>query len=103
MEMEHDDRRKFRRQAVIWDAAMLAQDTTAGCTVLNLSAGGAKIMTDRTDIASSRVTLHIPQRGFFVCEIAWRYGHTMGLRFLEEPASVQRVLAETLPGVSAAP
>jgi len=102
MEIQHDDRRRFRRQAVIWDAAMLEQEKTVDCTVLNLSAGGAKIMIDRTDITSSRVTLRIPQCGVFVCEVAWRHGHTMGLRFLEDPASVQRVLADTLPGIAAA-
>lgn len=97
----HDDRRTYQRQAVIWDAALQMEGKRADCTVLNLSAGGAKVMIDRPEVTSKFVTLGIPQFGNFTGEVAWRHGHTIGIRFHEEPSQVAIALADALPKVAA--
>jgi hypothetical protein len=53
------------------------------CTVIDLSDSGAKIRTDDPTAVNSKLKLSFSRDGRKgrPCEVAWRRGHTMGLRF----------------------
>lgn len=53
------------------------------CTVIDLSDSGAKIRTDDPSSVNSKLKLSFSRDGRKgrSCEVAWRRGHTMGLRF----------------------
>ncbi len=53
------------------------------CTVLDLSDSGAKIRTDDPASVNSKLKLSFSRDGRKgrACEVAWRRGNTMGLKF----------------------
>jgi PilZ domain len=53
------------------------------CTVIDLSDSGAKIRTDDPSSVNSKLKLSFSRDGRKgrSCEVAWRRGHTMGLKF----------------------
>lgn len=53
------------------------------CTVIDLSDSGAKIRTDDPTAVNSRLKLSFSRDGRKgrSCEVAWRRGNTMGLKF----------------------
>lgn len=53
------------------------------CTVIDLSDTGAKIRTDDPNAVSSKLKLSFSRDGRkgLPCEVVWRRGQTMGLKF----------------------
>lgn len=63
--------------------------TRRGCTVLDVSPGGAKIMMDVAIDVRDRFVLALvpnhPRREH--CEVVWRRGKTYGVKFVTEDAA----------------
>jgi len=55
------------------------------CTVLDVSPGGAKIVTDVAIDVRDRfgLTLMPEHPGLYECEVVWRRGKTYGVKFLQ--------------------
>ena len=103
---KHAERRKFPRTRVIWPGTFQTESGTVACTILNLSANGAKLSLHAPLTADIRSgTLIIPRLGAFKAKIAWRAPEgvdEIGLTFEAEPAEVVRKLAGALPKSRAA-
>jgi hypothetical protein len=95
------DNRKFPRTDVQWSGTLETGGQTLDCTVLNLSANGAKLLlNDPISGNSWSGVLSIPSLGSFQAKVAWstpKGSNEIGLTFQDPPAAVALVLAEALP------
>lgn len=102
----YEEQRKFPRTGVIWPATLQTDAETLKCTVLNLSANGAKLKL-HTPMTAGRLmgTVAIPRLGTFKATIAWRADEAsgeIGLTFQDPPTDVAEALASVLPASRAA-
>jgi hypothetical protein len=85
-ELRTKTQREPRRQMNKWPAWFTTDEgvTRIECVVLDVSPGGAKIMTDAAiDVRDSFVLALMPERPKrHSCEVVWRRGRTYGLKFL---------------------
>lgn len=93
------EQRRFRRCAVMWSACVFSAGRTIGATVLNVSAGGARIRLSDTAMLDDRATLSIKRFGDFAGRLAWRAGNEVGLEFLDPPERVVEKVGDTLPRI----
>ena len=104
------DRRRHRRARVLWGATLIADgvDEAVTCTVVDISAGGAKLMMNTKmmgrdpDLLSlmtpgAQVTLSVRASGTVPAEIVWQDADRAGLRFLIEPAEVRARFPGVVP------
>ena len=95
------EQRKFPRTDVTWPGKLETGGETLDCTVLNLSANGAKIVLNVPVTGNSwSGVLSIPSLGAFKAKVAWstpKGSNEIGLTFDAPPAAVALVLAEALP------
>ena len=98
---EESELRKFPRTSVSWLGTLETGGETLDCTVVNLSANGAKLqLNDPVTGHDWSGTLTIPSLGAFKAKVAWstpRGANELGLTFQDPPAAVALVLAEALP------
>jgi hypothetical protein len=90
------EKRRYRRSAVIWPAVVSTPDGERQCTVLNLSAGGARIKIDRLPSANVAVSLRIAGVGQFPSRVAWLKGDGAGLEFAVAPDVAARAIGQAL-------
>ena len=79
-EKKRATRKSVQRAAwIVLDGGFAARP----CTVIDLSDSGAKIRTDDPTAVNSRLKLSFSRDGRKgrSCEVAWRRGNTMGLKF----------------------
>ncbi len=93
------EQRRFRRCAVLWSACVFSGGRTMDATVLNVSAGGARIRISETAVLDDRATLSINRFGDFAGRLVWRNGNEFGLEFLDPPEHVVTKVGETLPRI----
>jgi len=95
------EHRKFPRTDVAWSGKLETGGETLDCTVLNLSANGAKIVLNVPVTGNSwSGVLSIPSLGAFKAKVAWstpKGSNEIGLTFEAPPAAVALILAEALP------
>jgi len=95
------ENRKFPRTDVQWSRTLETGGETINCTVLNLSANGAKlVLNDPVQGNRWSGVLSIPSLGEFKAKVAWsipKGSNAIGLTFEDPPAAVALVLAEALP------
>jgi len=109
------DRRRHRRARVLWGATLTADgldgEMTCGevtCTVVDISAGGAKLMMNAKmmgrdpDLLSlvtpgTHVTLSVRASGTVPAEVVWQDADRAGLRFLIEPVEVRARFPGVIP------
>lgn len=104
------DRRQHRRARVLWGATLNAEGLAGEmtCTVLDISAGGAKLMVNATvmgrdpDLLSmvspeTRVTLGVRASGVVPAEVVWQSGDRVGVRFLIAPEAVRAQFPGVVP------
>lgn len=95
------EHRKFPRTDVEWPGQLETDGQVLECTVLNLSANGAKLVLAEPVAGNSwSGTLSIPSLGAFKAKVAWstpKGSNEIGLTFSDPPAAVALVLAEALP------
>jgi hypothetical protein len=105
-----EDRRRHRRSRVLWGATVTAEgvDGEVTCTVVDISAGGAKLMMNAKMIGRDpdllgmltpgcEVTLSVRASGTVPAEIVWQDGDRAGLRFLIEPDDVRARFPGVVP------
>ncbi|WP_169816636.1 PilZ domain-containing protein [Rhodovibrio salinarum] len=108
--LSRQDRRAHRRSRVLWGATLMADgvDGEVTCTVVDISAGGAKLMLNEKligrdpDLLSvvtpgERVTLSVRASGSVPAEVVWQEGDRAGLRFLIDPADVRARFPGVVP------
>lgn len=93
------EQRRFRRCAVLWSACVFSAGRTTSATVLNVSAGGARIRLAETAMLDDRATLSTKRFGDFAGRLAWRAGNEFGLEFLDPPERVVEKVGDTLPRI----
>ncbi len=80
------ERRSLSRKKLIKSGKIIYQYGTCvmGCTILSLSDGGAAIKPDDQHFACpTKFTLEIRNSGTVDCEVCWRYGDKLGVRFVD--------------------
>jgi hypothetical protein len=105
-----EDRRRYRRSRVLWGATVTAEgiDDEVTCTVVDISAGGAKLMMNAKmmgrdpDLLSMvtpgcQVTLSVRASGTVPAEVVWQDGDRAGLRFLIDPEDVRARFPGVVP------
>jgi hypothetical protein len=86
------DRRGSRRQRVLKKALILFNDgrSSVGCQILDLSGVGAKLLPIDVFSCPSEFVLK-PQSGeHYHCEVVWRRGERIGVRFLPRTTDDRR-------------
>ena len=104
------ERRRHRRSRVLWGAILTADgfDGEVTCTVVDISAGGAKLMINAriigrdADLLSlvtpgEQVTLSVRASGSVPAEVVWQDGDRAGLRFLIDPEDVRARFPGVVP------
>ncbi len=84
-----DERRESERFPIMMRASVMAGDVNLEATIFDVSAGGAKVRLDGTDIPApenmaQNVILHIPAYGEVPADVVWRDEEYLGLRFQQD-------------------
>ena len=86
MKVRQVERRRLPRKKTIRSGKIIYQSATCvmGCTILNLSDGGAAIRPDdQYFCCPTKFTLEIRDSGAVNCEVCWRDGDKLGVRFVD--------------------
>ena len=83
VKVQREPRRQLRNRAT-W-ISFGEDDARRECTVLDVSPGGAKIVTDVAIDVRDRfgLTLMPEHPGRYECEVVWRRGKTYGVKFVQ--------------------
>ena len=92
-----ENRREFGRTLVLMSGTVYSEREVGQCAIFNLSLGGAKVRVSEPLPEGHPVTLTISRSGVFRGEVVWQNERLAGIRFLDSPRSVARVLGEFLP------
>jgi hypothetical protein len=90
------EQRRFTRKAVVWPGRVATEDGTLDCSVLNLSAGGARLRVVDALAPDAIVNLRIAGVGRFPARVVWRREHNVGVEFRMPPESVEAVISGPL-------
>lgn len=91
--------RKATRIQVLWNGSLHAGERSSACRILDVSLGGAKVQVANPSDIPSPVTLKIDRFGEFPCEIQWRQGDYLGLRFLADQETVANTIGQAVPQI----
>jgi len=86
------DRRTYPRKRVLWEAAIRAGASEAGCVLLNVSDGGALLRVADPFACPTTLDIEIARVGSFPAEVAWRGADSVGLTFKDSPREVSQRL-----------
>ena len=88
--------RGHQRTRVLWNAEVRCEyGDSLKCQILDIAAGGAKLRAHIAPPVGSTVDLVLGWSGaVFPSKIVWRRGNHAGIRFLEDPRTVQARLDE---------
>ena len=90
--MNSGERRIHLRTSVSFEASLVFEGGNAGCTVVDISVGGAKLRTDSQLARESPLILEIKAYGAFPGHVRRQSAGELGMAFDEPP----EVIAETL-------
>lgn len=96
-EASWENRRKHKRKPVLWAARIETPDGDFDCIALDLSRGGAKVRLAAPLALHQAVTLVIDRFGALGAEVVWRRSGQVGLKFTDDPATIARILGNSLP------
>ncbi len=91
--------RKATRIQVLWNGSLHAGERSSACRIVDVSLDGAKAQVTNPSDIPSPVTLKIDRFGEFHCEIAWREGDCLGLRFLGDRETVAETIGRAVPQI----
>jgi hypothetical protein len=94
---ELGNRRRYPRTNVLWSGEVAAGERRAGCTVLNVSAGGAKVRLSEPVDMRGDLTLRIGEFGEFVGTVVWKARNLLGISFAADAIEVGERLGAVLP------
>ena len=89
--------RTYPRTSVLLKGRFYRGKLVLECLITSLSAGGARLRTERALEVSAIGTLENERIGFLAGEVVWIRDGAMGLRFLERPHWVARLLSRAFP------
>jgi hypothetical protein len=76
-------KREARRRRYQWAwVALEGNATVHDCRVLDVSQNGAKVVTDMAAEIGTRIGLALVPHRPRLCEIVWRRGRTVGIKFV---------------------
>jgi len=76
-------KREARRHRYQWAWVTLEGNATVhDCRVLDVSQNGAKVVTDMAAEIGTRIGLALVPHRPRLCEIVWRRGRTLGIKFV---------------------
>ena len=83
MKVQREPRRQLRNRVTLMD--LDDGQAQRECTVIDVSPGGAKIVTDAAIDVRDRfgMTLAPEHKGRYECEVVWRRGKTYGVKFVQ--------------------
>jgi hypothetical protein len=78
------EKRQARRSLVIKKAMLVFNGghCSMDCQVLDLSKTGARLKPDDILVCPEQFTLKFPHGSVHLCEVRWRKGNILGVRFL---------------------
>jgi len=85
------------RKRVLWAAKLAHGAKRHDCVVVYLSLGGARIYLAQPLGQGDLVTLALDRMGALRAEVVWQEGHSIGLRFTDEPARIAETIGARLP------
>ena len=91
--------RDTTRVQVLWSGKLRSKEMSSDCRIVNVSLGGAKAQVSSPSYILSPVTLVIERFGEFNCEIVWREGDYLGLRFLDDRQTIEATIGRAVPQI----
>jgi hypothetical protein len=85
---DSNERRRFSRAAVLWEAAILDGDHADGCVLLNISEGGALLRVLDPFACATTINLDIARVGKLDAHVAWRGADAIGVVFKGDPKDI---------------
>jgi hypothetical protein len=81
------DERQDRRRQLLWSGVLQTARGPAQCTVVDISAGGARVCAAASVEPGQAVTLVVTGLGMFRGAVVWSEAGNIGIEFANEPAS----------------
>jgi hypothetical protein len=97
---EWDEKRRHKRKPVLFMGRLETDTSDEEAIILDLSLGGARLRVPTLAKARQPVTLVIARFGRLNAEVAWCRSGQIGLRFVDRPEHVQRVIGGAIPLVA---
>ncbi len=91
-ESVESNRRRFKRATTLFSGSVLCGDRSIDVVVLDVSVNGAKVRLDETLGPENNVKLRIDRLGEFRAEVVWRKDMRIGLKFLDPPDEIARLM-----------
>jgi hypothetical protein len=86
------DKRRHQRHPVLFSGTLHQDDMSTDCIIKDISASGARIVTERPVDRDRDFILDIDRAGLFTSRLVWREDNRLGMMFLHDPDSVaQRI------------
>ncbi|MGQ0677107.1 MAG: PilZ domain-containing protein [Rhodospirillales bacterium] len=89
--------RRNPRFSVLWTGRIDVSSEWVECAILNISADGAKLRFFKDIHLPKNFSVSVDRYGVFPAELAWRDGHSAGVRFLGDIAPIAQAIAQALP------
>ncbi len=91
-----DNRRRYSRKSVLLRGKFHRGKQSFDCLITNLSASGARVRVDQVLDTGVAGTLENDRFGMIPGEVVWQSDDHAGLRFLERPQWIARLLAGSI-------
>ncbi len=91
--------RRATRIQVLWSGILRSGHRSSECRIINVSLSGAKAHVSNPSELASPVVLKIDRFGEFHCEIVWREGDYLGLKFLADEQTIEETIGEAVPQI----
>jgi len=98
-DVSDDARQDEARSSVLWSGKLLSAGQVMNCRVLNISAKGAQLRSEKAFECGLEVILSIDRYGEFAGKLVWQDGANLGIRFHDNPENIARVLGDALPTI----
>ena len=85
-------RRKYERRTILFDARLREDGPWQACRILNISAGGAKLLISSDINHGAIVSLEIGSFGQFSGTVVWTDREEVGIKFSHDPTEIAEVL-----------
>jgi hypothetical protein len=86
------DKRRHQRHSVLFSGTLHQDDMSTDCIIKDISASGARIVTERPVARDRDFILDIDRAGLFTSRLVWREDNRLGMMFLHDPDNVaQRI------------
>lgn len=91
---ESRTRRKFKRATTLFSGTILCDGRSIAAVVLDVSVNGAKVRLDEALESGTHVKLRIDRLGEFRAEVVWCKQMRVGLKFLDPPDEIARLMPD---------